>query len=127
MQQFNVDDDIVALVWKLANPKPFENLTFTAALRRVFREQLGSAPKEGNFGGSEEWSRQLTAPKKAPTPNPSDWVAAVPELQNEKGLGTWKAICTHLKIETAGDSARRKLKNWVKANRPSWPPVPDID
>ena len=40
MQQVNVDDDILALVWKLANPKPFENLTFNAALRRVFQEQL---------------------------------------------------------------------------------------
>lgn len=127
MQQFNVDDDIVALVWKLANPKPFENLTFNAALRRVFHEQLGSAPKGGDFDDLEELLRQSTAPKKAPTPNPTDWVATVPELKNRKGLGTWKAICSYLKIETAGDSARRKLKNWVKANRPSWPPVPDID
>lgn len=127
MQQFNVDDDIVALVWKLANPKPFENLTFNAALRRVFHEQLGSAPKNGDLDDLEELLRQSTAPKKAPTPNPTDWVATVPELKNRKGLGTWKAICSYLKIETAGDSARRKLKNWVKANRPSWPPVPDID
>ena len=57
MQQFNVDnvdDDIVALVWKLAKPKPFENLTFNGALRRVFQEQLGSAPAKGNTDDLEE-------------------------------------------------------------------------
>lgn len=127
MQQFNVDDDIVALVWKLANPKPFENLTFNAALRRVLQQQLSSPSKAGNFDDLDELLRQATAPKKAPTPNPSDWVATVSELKTQKGLSTWKAICTHLNIETAGDSARRKLKNWVKANRPSWPAVPDTD
>jgi hypothetical protein len=127
MQQFNVDDDIVALVWKLAKPKPFENLTFNGALRRVFHEQLGSTTKEGVLDDLEELLREPTGPKKAPSPSASDWVATVPELQNRKGLSTWKAICDHLKIETAGDSARRKLKNWVKTTRPSWPPVPDID
>lgn len=127
MQQFNVDDDIVALVWKLAKPKPFENLTFNGALRRVFQEQLSYTPKEGNLDDLEELLRESTAPKKAPSPSPSDWVATVPELEKRKGLSTWKAICNHLKVNTAGDSARRKLKNWVKTNRPSWPPVPDID
>ena len=127
MQQFNVDDDIVALVWKLAKPKPFENLTFNGALRRVFQEQLGSAPAEGNTDDLEELLRESTSSKKAPSPSASNWVTEVPELKTRRGLNTWKAICNHLKIDTAGDSARRKLKNWVKTNRPSWPPVPDID
>lgn len=127
MQQFNVDDDIVALVWKLAKPKPFENLTFNGALRRVFQKQLSSVHTEGNLDELEELLRESTAPKKAPSPSASDWATGVPELKATRGLGTWKAICNYLKINTAGDSARRKLKNWVSTNRPSWPPVPDID
>lgn len=124
MQQFNVDDDIVALVWKLAKPKPFERLTFNGALRRVFQVQLGSTQTMDEL---EELLRESTTPKKAPSPSPNGWVMVVPELKNRKGLSTWKAICDYLKIDTAGDSARRKLKNWVIANRPSWPSVPDIE
>ena len=127
MQQFNVDDDIVALVWRLAKPKPFENLTFNAALRRVFHEQLNTSKKADYVHDLEDLLRPSTSLKKTPTPDPSAWVSAVPELRNQKGLLTWKAICDHLKIATAGDSARRKLKNWVKVNRPSWPSVPDIE
>jgi len=33
--QFDVDDDLVALIWQLAKPKPFEQLTFSQALRRI--------------------------------------------------------------------------------------------
>lgn len=33
--QFDVDDDLVVLIWQLAKPKPFEQLTFSQALRRV--------------------------------------------------------------------------------------------
>ena len=35
MPQFNVDEDLAALVERLAEPKPFEHLTFNNALRRV--------------------------------------------------------------------------------------------
>lgn len=35
MQQFAVDDDVVDAVWQLAKPRPFENLSFSSALRRV--------------------------------------------------------------------------------------------
>jgi hypothetical protein len=35
VQTFPVDDDVVEAVWRLVNPKPFENLSFSAALRRV--------------------------------------------------------------------------------------------
>lgn len=127
MQQFDVDDEVVALVWALAKPKPFENLTFNQALRRVFQGHLGSAQATDHLDGLEALLRESTGLKKAPSPSSSNWLMTVPELRNRKGLGTWKAICDHLKIDTAGDSARRKLKNWVKVNRPSWPPVPDID
>jgi hypothetical protein len=29
MKNFPVDDDLVALVWERANPRPFENLSFS--------------------------------------------------------------------------------------------------
>ena len=35
MRTFPVDDDVVALVWETARPAPFEQLTFSDALRRV--------------------------------------------------------------------------------------------
>lgn len=129
MKQFSVDDDLVALVWKLAKPRPFETLTFSEALRRIFADRLGSPSEKRKIDDLDELLQESEAyvrsgPKKAPSPSPSNWVAMVPDLKSRKGLDTWKAICDHLKIETSGDSARRKLKNWVKANRPSWPPVP---
>lgn len=66
------------------------------------------------------------APKKAPSPSPEQWAARVTDLKGKKGLTTWQAICDLLRIETAGGSARRKLKNWVKTNRPAWPSVPEL-
>lgn len=131
MPQFTVDDDLAALVERLAKPKPFENLSFNAALRRV----LQSHPAVASLSEKDDELEQLLAEslaaqagaKKAPSPSSAAWVASVAELKAKKGLGSWKAICNALKIDTAGDSARRKLKNWVKANRPDWPPVPDID
>lgn len=38
MRSFPVSDDLVALIWKWAHPKPFEQLTFDDALRRVISE-----------------------------------------------------------------------------------------
>jgi hypothetical protein len=35
MRQFPVEEDLVALVWEKANPQPFEQLSFSDALRRV--------------------------------------------------------------------------------------------
>ena len=40
MPQFDVDEDLAALVERLAKPKPFENLSFSAALRRVLNEHI---------------------------------------------------------------------------------------
>ncbi len=132
MPTFEVDDDLSALVWQLAKPKPFENLSFSAALRRVLQGAATSAsaplpedPIDAILRESAATPRQ--EPKKAPTPSPIEWASTVPELKSRKGLNTWKAICDLLKIDTAGDSARRKLKNWVKLHRPMWPAVPDID
>ena len=131
MPQFNVDEDLAALVEKLAKPKPFENLTFNSALRRVLKNL--SAPTED--AGVETLDQLLAEsmalakkePKKAPSPSAQQWAALVPELKNKKVLTTWKSLCDHLKIQTGGDSARRRLKNWVKENKASWPEVPGID
>lgn len=35
MRTFEVDDDLVELVWARANPRPFEQLSFSDALRQV--------------------------------------------------------------------------------------------
>lgn len=132
MQKFEVDDELAALVERLAKPRPFEHLTFNAALRRVL-QGLG-VPVEKS-AGHDEADRLIAEAstfsaresKKAPTPSAAEWAASVPELKAPRGMTTWKAICDLLKIDTAGDSARRKLKNWVKSNKPNWPAVPDID
>jgi len=132
MPEFTVDDDLAALVWQLAKPKPFEVLSFSAALRRVLQAPAVAAATDVKGDDLDVLLSQSAylaraEPKKAPTPSPTDWIATVSELKGRKGLHTWKAICDMLKIDTAGDSARRKLKNWVKLHRPMWPAVPDID
>ncbi|OIN94519.1 MAG: hypothetical protein AUJ20_00410 [Comamonadaceae bacterium CG1_02_60_18] len=132
MQKFDVDDDLAALVESLAKKKPFENLSFNDALRRVLQSHLATAlPTEQRNESanllSEPNSPPRWEPKKTPTPSVSAWVERVPELKNRTGLNSWKAVCVQLNIETAGDSARRRLKNWVRVNRPEWPNVPDID
>lgn len=129
-QQFPVDDDLAALVWKLAKPRPFENLSFSAALRRVLQSELRPTTKDAKHDLDDLYAESVAASrdrgKKTPSPSPTEWVTGVPELKGKKGLTTWRAICDALKIDTAGDSARRRLKNWVKVNRPTWPPVPSI-
>lgn len=132
MPDFTVDDDLAALVWQLAKPKPFEVLSFSAALRRVLHAPATAGATDVSVDDLDALLSHPTyltkaEPKKAPTPSPTEWVATVPELKGKRGLHTWKAICDMLKIDTAGDSARRKLKNWVKLHRPMWPAVPDID
>ena len=130
MPQFMVDDDLAAMVEKLAKPKPFENITFNNALRRVLIEYVPQqaprpSPKlEALIAHAKEVASR--APKKAPTPSVSAWVETVPELRSHRGLTNWVAICKHLKIDPAGDSARRKLSSWVQVNRPQWPAVPQI-
>ncbi len=128
MPKFTVDEELAALVERLAKPKPFENLSFNDALKRLLQQHI--TPKK-----VDEELEQLLAesmalakkePKKVQSPSPQKWAASVPDLKSKEGLSTWKAICSLLKIETGGDSARRKLKNWVKANRPTWPPVPEL-
>ena len=129
MPRFEVDEDVARLVEKLANPKPFENLSFNNALRRVLTGFMS-----GNLKPQVDLDELLaesieiaaeTQPKKAASPSALDWVSSVPELKAKRSLTNWKAICDHLHIQTGGDSARRKLQTWVKANKPAWPPVPE--
>lgn len=133
MPQFTVDQEVAALVEQLAKPKPFENLSFNAALVKILGHYVSLIePKKHKVPELEQLLAESMAavagtPKKVPSPSAADWISTVPELKSKKALTTWKAVCDFLKIETAGDSARRKLKNWVKANRPSWPAVPDIE
>ena len=132
MQKFDVDDDLAALVERLAKPRPFENLSFNAALRRVLQPHGLSANETKEPDEIDKLLDEIGAiprrePKKAPSPSAAEWAASVPELKGRRGISNWKAICDLLKIDTAGDSARRKLKNWVKLRRPNWPAVPDID
>ena len=128
MPQFTVDEDLAALVERLAKPKPFENLSFNAALRRVLQQYIEPKKVDDELEQllAESMALAKKAPKKAPSPSPEQWAASVPELKSKRGLTTWRAICDLLKIDTGGDSARRRLKNWVKANRPAWPQVPEI-
>jgi hypothetical protein len=121
MPQFHVDDEVVAIIWKLANPKPFENLSFDTALRRV----IGFAQVEEHSNSSPEGLTTYVALRRAPTPSAKQWAANIQELKNAPNLNSWKSICDHLKITTAGDSARRKLQKWVEENQPLWPRVPD--
>lgn len=146
MKDFPVDDDLVALIWQRAAPKPFENLSFSEALRRVLSvpELKGSLDgKKAPTPLAEEMLAELESmsdeqlealqtkvkekrAKRASSPKRGSWVSNIPELRAIPGLRTWKDICNHLGIETDGDSARRRLKNWVKSNRASWPDVPDV-
>ena len=136
MAMYEVDDDLAALVERLAKKKPFEAISFQEGLRRVLTEHVskatGAVPPV-----VAELARQVTIEnavglaravvKKAPTPSPIEWAATIPELKKQRHLTTWKAICDSLDIETLGDSARRKLAAWVKFHRPDWNPVPEIE
>jgi hypothetical protein len=153
MQTYSVDDELAALVEHTAREKPFEQLSFNEALWRVMRryvigehgepapEMRALGPLDGSptLGHSvslnptrpqqrvdlESLLEDLRArqPKKAPTPSARQWASSIPELK-DKNLSDWTEICEYLGLDPAGDSARRFMQRWVKANRPSWPPVP---
>jgi hypothetical protein len=131
MRQFEIEDDVVALALELAKPEPFE--TLSSALRRLLTEvrqgtrgtlsmptSEKSVPHEGRLNTKPSADRI-----RASTPDPRLWVSQVPELRSISRLNSWQAICDHLKIQVGMDSARRKLRDWVKRNRPNWAPVPD--
>ncbi len=132
MQEFPVDDDLAALVERLAKAKPFENLSFNDALWRVIRTHVDPTVAPPTVDPLDELMDGVrrdmaNGTKKAPSPSVAEWVASIPELKTRRGLTTWKAVCDLLKIDTGGDSARRKLLSWVSDNRPHWTPVPRLD
>lgn len=89
--------------------------------------ELESKPTtRGAPGASGGRYGQLNTRTKAPSPKPSDWLSKIPELRAFTNLRSWKDICGHLGIEVGSDSARRRLNDWVKANRPKWPSVPEV-
>jgi hypothetical protein len=122
MPQFFVDEDLAAAIEKLANPKPFEHLSFNTALRRVI---VSLTAKTSQKPSGDDLSVSRIPARRALTPNSQQWAASIPELRDIRNLTSWKAICDHLKINPAGDSARRKLDKWVKENKPHWPDVPN--
>jgi hypothetical protein len=124
MPQFTVDEDVARLVEKLAEPKPFEHLTFNNALKRVLEKIIKLEDLDELL--EESMALQRKQRKKAPSPSAIKWAETVPDLKG-KGLGNWKAICDFLQIGTGGDSGRRRLQVWVKENRPGWPDVPDVE
>ena len=126
MPQYTVDEDLALRVETLARRKPFENLTFNEALRRVLDDKF-SDQASANTKSIDAILAEAKAiyRKKAPSPKPSDWLKNVQDLKDKCNLNTWKSICDALNIDTAGDSARRRLKKWVEANKPHWPEVPD--
>jgi hypothetical protein len=44
MNNVLVDDEVLAAVWQRANPRPFEALTFNAAMRRILGIDVGGTP-----------------------------------------------------------------------------------
>lgn len=134
MPQFLVDEDLARTIERLADPKPFENLSFNAALRRVISECLLSKKKVSKEDDMAELDQLLAESlamaarraKKLPSPSSSSWAKEIPELRYKGNFGTWKSICIFLGIETKGDSARRKLADWVAENKPNWAPVPGL-
>src|SRR5689334_15761806 len=129
--QFDVDDNLAALVERLAKKIPFENLSFNDALRRLLEnylavvklgetrkeleellaESVATAQKEPISPNSAQLVFTGPPPafverlKKARSPKANEWASMVAELRAKRDLNTWKAICDVLKINTAGDSA----------------------
>ena len=63
MTQFTVDDDLVELVWRLANPRPFENLSFSNALRRVLADERkdDAPPRKPSIRPADRTADELLA------------------------------------------------------------------
>ncbi|MEH6639050.1 MAG: hypothetical protein V7717_07260 [Porticoccaceae bacterium] len=127
MPQYTVDEELALCVERLAKRKPFENLTFNEALRRVLEEEIQAQTiTTGKTLGVFLAEEKVLHLKKASSPKPSDWLKGVPDLKGAGNFTSWKSICSFLNIDTAGDSARRRLKKWVEQNRVTWPEVPDV-
>ena len=105
--QFDVDDDLVALIWQLAKPKPFEQLTFSQALRRILAgpvsEQIAPAQELAPDAESPSEKQELLADRLlAELSNMSDeeFAQAMKEVGPQAPLG----------VARTGKAARRKPK-----------------
>lgn len=143
MPQFQIDDDVVELISRTIQPRPFESMS--AALERFFRTtetrpisdkvenidvdrllaELNAVPDDVFAKSLPTYTRKGQR-LKAPSPSALQWKTHVTELRSIQGLTTWKSICDHLGIDTRGDSARRRLREWVKVHRPNWSAVPEV-
>jgi len=131
MSNYEVDDELAAVIERLAKKKPFENLSFQDALWRVVREYVEKDTTIETPDPLEDLMTsvrsQMAHGSKKPSPSVTHWVASVPELAKHRHLTSWKAVCEHLKIPTGFDSARRKLAAWVRTNKPDWSTVPEVE
>ena len=147
-------DKMLQLVWEtfITNPDPLLSSLLSVFIQHVqanhpnvdfdiddvrnfFESRLKSLLKARSEEGQGNYSEDVGTRsqndlggyggRKTPSPSASEWQRKVPELAKVSGLNTWKAICDHLKVEVAGDSARRRLKEWVTKHRPHWPEVPE--
>lgn len=143
MKQFSIEDDVVGLVRELGRPQEWES--FSEVLRRVLTDLKRQKVRTGEARRTrpiDEIVAELSAMPaeladkiingyrdrqrvRAPTPDVQSWLSRVPELGSIAGLNTWRAVCDHLVVEVGQDSARRRLQDWVRRNKPQWPPVPD--
>ena len=122
----SLPDTIIVLVQK----KYCTNITKQEA--STFIEKYNSNKSNESHQPSKpeiikETSVHTSAPNKSKSSSPpvNDWINQIPELKGiTPSLKTWKSICQRLNIDLRGASARLKLEDWVKENKPEWPEVP---
>src|SRR5437870_1874880 len=77
--------------------------------KRIGCEELFNAGNVEQGIASQEPNLKRTKERlRAPSPDPQSWASRIPDLRSVPRLTSWQAICEHLSIEVAGDSARRK-------------------
>ncbi|MGB2902689.1 MAG: hypothetical protein WBJ68_11260 [Candidatus Dechloromonas phosphoritropha] len=86
MRQFPVEEDLVALIWQRANPQPFEQLSFSEALRRV----LNSSPSQDVPIKSQQSDVQKVQPPSAGSPKVPSADELLAELASFEGTSRRK-------------------------------------
>ena len=89
MQAFEVDDDVVELVWRLASPKPFQQLTFSDALRKVLAgvDKSDEPPAAAAIGTRREKKVELSPDDllaELSQMSPAELKATLPKLKVER-------------------------------------------
>lgn len=145
MKAYEVDDDVLAMVWSMSKPKPFEKLDFNSALKRILIEVsdgeklrpsdlndidpdhlLAELESIGKLGNVKNYNIKKNSRRKSPSVK--EWLRAVSKVddafKNNTKIKFWEDVCDALKIETYGASARLVLEKWVERNKPNWPAIP---